>query len=95
MAGGFNFWPGYLINNKYLSNMDPMATISDQLRQAIAAAAKVGISRYRISQKTGVEQSALSRFVHGKQGLDLSSIDRLAAFLELQLVKTPRSEKGR
>jgi transcriptional regulator with XRE-family HTH domain len=70
-------------------------TISDQLRAAIAAAAALGISRYRISQETGVEQSALSRFVHGKQGLDLSSIDRLAAFLELELVKTDATSKGR
>ena len=70
-------------------------TISDQLRAAIAAAAEVGISRYRISRETGVEQSALSRFVHGKQGLDLSSIDRLAAYLGLELVVKAESKKDR
>ena len=61
-------------------------TISDQLRSAIAAAAERGVTRYRISKETCVEQAALSRFVRSKQGLDLSSVDRLAAYLGLRLV---------
>lgn len=61
-------------------------TVSAQLRTAIAAAAGRGVTRYRISKETGVEQAALSRFVRGRQGLDLSSVDRLAAYLGLRLV---------
>lgn len=61
-------------------------TISDQLRAAIAAAGERGVTRYRISKETGVEQAALSRFVRGRQGLDLSSVDRLATYLGLRLV---------
>ena len=40
--------------------------VSDQLRDAIREAA---VSRYRIGKETGVEQSALSRFVNGTRGL--------------------------
>ncbi|HVS72238.1 MAG TPA: helix-turn-helix transcriptional regulator [Phycisphaerae bacterium] len=66
-------------------------TISDQLRAAIIAAP---VSRYRIAQETGVSEAALSRFVRGERGLDLTSVDRLAAYLELSL--SPRSStKGR
>ncbi len=58
--------------------------ISEQLRQAILAA---GVSRYRIAQETGVTEAALSRFVRGERGLDLSSVDKLAAYLNLNLCK--------
>ena len=67
-------------------------TVSDQLRHAICNA---DVSRYRIGKETGVEQSALSRFVNGTRGLDLSSVDRLAAYLGLELVKVPTQTKGR
>ncbi|HEX8916278.1 MAG TPA: hypothetical protein VF796_28265 [Humisphaera sp.] len=65
--------------------------VSDRLRAAIAAAGAAGVSRYRIAKETGVEQSALSRFSRGLAGLDLSSVDRLAAFLGLELVDRPES----
>jgi transcriptional regulator with XRE-family HTH domain len=55
--------------------------ISDQLRAAILAAP---MSRYRIAQETGVTEAALSRFVNGKRLLDLSSVDKLAAYLKLE-----------
>ena len=74
----------------------PGTAVTDQLRAAIAAAAEAGVTRYRISKETGVEQSALSRFVHGKVGLDLSSVDKLAAYLGLELVqKASTNRKGR
>ena len=70
-------------------------TVSDQLRAAIAAAGEAGVTRYRISKETGVEQSALSRFVHKKVGLDLSSVDKLAAYLGLELAySTDLKRKG-
>ncbi len=60
-----------------------LPSVSDRLRAAIAAAP---VSRYRMAMETGVSQSVLSRFVRGERGLDLSSVDRLAAYLELDLV---------
>lgn len=56
--------------------------LSDQLRQAIEDS---GLSRYAISQDTGIDQAALSRFIHGQVGLSLDAIDRLSEFLQLKI----------
>jgi hypothetical protein len=64
--------------------------ISDQLRRAIESC---GESRYRLWQATGVDQATLSRFMSGKTKLTLDSVDRLCAYLGLQLTK--REEKER
>jgi transcriptional regulator with XRE-family HTH domain len=66
-------------------------TVSDQLRDAIRGAR---VSRYRIAKETGVEESALSRFVNGTRSLDLSSVDKLAAYLGLELRLTIQNGKG-
>jgi transcriptional regulator with XRE-family HTH domain len=73
--------------------MHPL-TVSEQLRAAILAAP---VSRYRIAQETGVTEAALSRFVRGQRLLDLSSVDKLAQYLGLELVavKRKRQAKGR
>jgi hypothetical protein len=56
--------------------------ISEQLRAAILSASE---SRYQISVQTGVAASVLSRFVNRKQGIDLATADKLAAYLGLEL----------
>lgn len=56
--------------------------ISEQLRQLIRQSSH---SRYRICQVTGINQAQLSRFMSGKSGLSLVTIDKLAQFLELKL----------
>jgi transcriptional regulator with XRE-family HTH domain len=63
---------------------------SDQLRRIIAES---GLSRYEIARRTGVDESALSRFMSGERGLTTDSIDRLAPALGLELVA--RKPKGR
>lgn len=63
------------------------ASLSDQLRQFIETAE---VSRYRISQQTGISQSLLSRFMHGTAGLSVDSLDKLGEALDLQLTKTPK-----
>jgi transcriptional regulator with XRE-family HTH domain len=68
------------------------STISEQLKAAILAASE---SRYRIAQETGVTEAALSRFVNGKRLLDLSSVDKLASYLRLELVPAKKQRKGR
>ena len=57
--------------------------LSDQIRQAIVESE---YTRYQISQETGLDQAALSKFVHGERGLALENIDKLAAFLNLEIV---------
>jgi transcriptional regulator with XRE-family HTH domain len=66
--------------------------LSDALRAAIRRAP---VSRYRIASETGVAESALSRFVSGERSLDLTSVDKLAAYLGLELVETKRRQKAR
>jgi transcriptional regulator with XRE-family HTH domain len=65
-------------------------TISEQLRAAILGA---GVSRYRIAQDTGVTEAALSRFVRGERSLDLTSVDKVAAYLRLRLVGLDETTK--
>ena len=67
--------------------------LSDQLRQAIETADK---SRYRIALEAGIHHATLSRFIHGKGGLSIDGLDRLAEVLGVELVaKRARGEKGR
>jgi len=63
--------------------------LSDQLRQAIAVSS---LTRYRISQETGISQAALSLFCARKRGLSLQSVDALVALLNLELKPLERKE---
>jgi plasmid maintenance system antidote protein VapI len=60
------------------------ARVSEQLRRALM---NCGESRYQVSKMTGIQQSVLSRFVNGRHGLTLDTLDRLADYLELELKK--------
>lgn len=57
-------------------------TITASLLEAIKDS---GLSRYQIAKRVGISESALSRFVTGKRGLDLISADKLAVFFQLEL----------
>ena len=61
-------------------------SISDQLRRLIEAS---GLSRYAICKQIGIDQSAMSRFMHGKGGLSLEIVDRLCEVLRLEIVAEP------
>jgi len=58
-------------------------SLTDQVRRAILTS---GLTRYRISQETGVDHAALSRFMAGKTSLTLTSLDRMADVLGLDVV---------
>src|SRR5271157_355451 len=47
---------------------------SEQLRQAIE---RSGMSRYAIGQAAGIDKATMSRFMAGKVGLSLESIDKI------------------
>jgi transcriptional regulator with XRE-family HTH domain len=57
--------------------------VSETLRLAVEQS---GMTRYVIAKETGIAQSMLSRFVTGRRGLSLDAVDRLSAFLKLELV---------
>ena len=57
---------------------------AEVLRAAIEDAP---VTRYRISQETGISESHLCRFVQGTRGLSLENLEVLCEYLGLQLVK--------
>jgi len=64
--------------------------MTDQVRQAIDDS---GVTRYRIAQDTGIDESALAKFYTGKRGLSLDNIDRLFEYLELRIVMERKPTK--
>ena len=58
-------------------------TVSDQIRQAIL---DTGLTNYRISKSTGVDQSTLSRFMSGGRDISTQTVDILGKFLDLEVV---------
>jgi len=58
---------------------------SRQLRSAIQNAE---MSVYALCQVTGIDKAVMSRFMNGKRGLSLASIDRICDVLGLRLVST-------
>jgi transcriptional regulator with XRE-family HTH domain len=64
--------------------------LSDQVRDAVDAS---GMSRYRICKHIDLNQGTLSRFMAGKSGLSLDTLDRLADVLGLTVV-VKRQRKG-
>ncbi|HBN77314.1 MAG TPA: hypothetical protein DD473_16185 [Planctomycetaceae bacterium] len=65
-----------------MANKDKLR-FSDQLRLAISES---GMTRYEIAKQTAIDESSLAKFVHGKRGLSIDSIDRLAEILDLSIV---------
>ena len=64
--------------------------IEEQLRLAIL---KSPLSRYRLSQLTGVDNAVLSNFVNRKRSLTMTTAAKLAKALGLNL--KPDKKKGR
>ena len=51
-------------------------TFAEQLRQAID---RSELSRYAICKQIGIPQSLMSKFMHGKGGLSVETINKLCA----------------
>ncbi len=68
-------------------------TLTSQLRQAVADS---GETLGQLARETGIDKSALSRFVNGERGLSMEAIDALGSHLGLRIVKAtkPRTKKG-
>ena len=71
-----------------------MSKVLDEIRQAID---RSDHSRYAISKAIDISQAQLSRLMAGKSGLSIDSLERLAEFLNLEIVIRPkrRRRKGR
>ena len=57
--------------------------LSDQIRQAVVDSK---VSRYQIWKDTGIDQSVLGKFVAGKRGISMETLDVLAEYLGLRVV---------
>ena len=69
------------------------AKMTDQIRQAIDDS---GLTRYRIAQDTGIDESTLAKFYHGTRGLSQDNLERLFGYLGLRIVKDrQRTKKGK
>lgn len=67
--------------------------LSDQLRALVEQSP---MTRYRISQLTGISQAVLCKFVQGERGISTESWDKLGECLGLRLVAddpTPKRSK--
>ena len=62
---------------------------SDQIRQAVDSS---GRSRYRICKEAGIDQATFSRFMSGKVGMALPTLDALADVLGLDIVMTKSAD---
>lgn len=56
---------------------------SDQIRQAVDLS---GLSRYRICKEAGIDQATFSRFMSGKVGMSMQTLDALADVVGLKVV---------
>jgi transcriptional regulator with XRE-family HTH domain len=65
---------------------------SDQVRAAVDAS---GRSRYAICKAIGLNQGAMSRFMAGKGGVSLETLDKLAELLGLSIVAGQAPARGR
>ncbi len=64
--------------------------MTDQVRRAIDDS---GVTRYRIAQDTGIDESSLAKFYHGTRGLTQDNLDRLFEYLGLRVVMDRKPTK--
>ncbi|MDM8005326.1 MAG: helix-turn-helix transcriptional regulator [Phycisphaerae bacterium] len=57
---------------------------SDQIRELVETS---GYTRAEISRQTDIDQATLSRFVNRERGLPMNTLDVLADFLGLEVVR--------
>ena len=65
--------------------------LSDQVRQAIDNS---GLTRYRIAQDTGIDESALAKFYNGTRGFNSDTLDVLGEYLGLRIVQDKKPGSG-
>lgn len=67
-----------------------MADILGEIRAALEASGK---TRYRISKECGIAQSQLSRLSSNERGLSIETAQKLAEYLQLEIVVRPKPRR--
>jgi len=69
-----------------------MSQILNTFRSAIIESEK---TRYRLSKETGISESQLCEFVHGRRGMATANLELLAVALGLEIIIRPAKKKTR
>ncbi len=69
-----------------------MKSVLDQIRAAINAS---DATRYRIAKDVGMDHGQMSRLMSGQMSLSLEALERLAVYLNLEIVIQPKAKKSR
>ena len=73
--------------------MSKHVPLSDQLRRAVLDCGK---TQYRVAQETGIDKTALFRFLTGERGVSMQVMDTLGKYLGLRIVvDKPKGKKGK
>jgi hypothetical protein len=83
----------YLLTNnqdlvKICSMTKKQEKLTDQLKAAIMTADK---SLGQIARESAIDIATISRFLHGKGGLSMDGLDRIADVLGVRLCKTKKT----
>jgi transcriptional regulator with XRE-family HTH domain len=67
--------------------------LTEQLRQAVL---NCGQTQYSLCKATGIDKTALSRFINGERGVSMKVLDTLGEYLGLRIVADkPCKTKGK
>ena len=66
--------------------------LSDQIRRAVDASE---MTRYRIAKDAGIDHAVISRFMAGKVGLSMATLDDLADVLGLNVTTNAPDKRRR
>ena len=69
---------------------DGMGELSELIRKTMD---HDGRTRYELAKRSGLSQSALSRFASGERGLSLDAVEKLMSVLGLVVVKSKKPAK--
>lgn len=69
--------------------------MSKLLKEIASAVETSGLSRYRISKDTGIDQAQLSRLMQGKCGLGFDALEKLCDFLGLEITIRAKQEHSK
>jgi transcriptional regulator with XRE-family HTH domain len=68
------------------------AKLTEQLRQAVL---NCGETQYAVCKATGIDKTALSRFINGERGVSMKVLDTLGEYLGLQIVNDKPKGKAK
>jgi len=66
--------------------------LTEQLRHAVLNCAQ---TQYALSKATGIDKTAMSRFINGERGVSMQVLDKLGEYLGLRIVTDKPKSKAK